>query len=66
MLTLNSIVEVALKLVGIVTLSQRCTWNAAKAIGREDLGNLSVGSVADIAILGVRTGEFGFIDAISE
>ena len=41
----------------------RGSWNAAKAIGREDLGNLSMGSVADIAILGLRTGEFGFIDA---
>lgn len=41
----------------------RGTWNPAKAIGREDLGNLSVGTVADIAILGVKTGAFGFIDA---
>ena len=41
----------------------RGTWNPAKAIGREDLGNLSIGAVADIAILGLRTGEFGFIDA---
>jgi dihydroorotase len=41
----------------------RGTWSPAKAIGREDLGHLSVGAVADIAILGVRTGKFGFIDA---
>ena len=41
----------------------RGSWNPAKAINREDLGNLSVGNDADIAILSVRKGEFGFIDA---
>jgi dihydroorotase len=39
------------------------SWNAAKAIHREELGNLSVGSVADVAVLRVREGHFGFIDA---
>ena len=38
------------------------TWNAALAIKREELGNLSVGAVADIAILTVREGNFGFWD----
>lgn len=41
----------------------RATWYPAKAIQREELGNLSAGSIADIAILSVRMGEFGFIDA---
>jgi len=41
----------------------RGSWYPAKSIKREDLGNLSVGAVADIAILSVRTGKFGFIDA---
>lgn len=41
----------------------RATWNPARAIKREDLGNLSVGSVADIAVLSIRKGTFGFIDA---
>ncbi len=40
----------------------RSTWAPAQAIKREDLGNLSVGSVADIAVIGVRTGKFGFRD----
>ena len=39
------------------------SWNAAKAIKREDLGNLSEGTVADIAILSLQKGKFGFIDA---
>lgn len=38
------------------------TWDAAKAIKRNELGNLSIGSVADITILNLRKGDFGFID----
>jgi dihydroorotase len=39
------------------------TWNAAKAIKHEDLGNLSVGSPADVAVIRVRDGKFGYVDA---
>ncbi len=39
------------------------TWNPAKVIQRTDLGNLSVGSVADIAVFRLREGDFGYIDA---
>ena len=38
------------------------TWNPAQAIKRPDLGNLSVGSEADIAITSIRRGDFGFVD----
>jgi dihydroorotase len=41
----------------------RSTWNPAKEIKREELGNLSVGSVADIAIFTLKKGDFGFIDS---
>ena len=41
----------------------RATWNSATSIKREDLGHLSEGTVADIAVLSVREGSFGFIDA---
>ena len=40
----------------------RSTWNAARAIRREELGHLSVGAVADIAVLRVENGTFGFVD----
>ena len=40
----------------------RSTWAPAQAIKREELGNLSVGSIADVAVLGVRQGKFGFRD----
>ena len=41
---------------------QASTWNAAKVIKREDLGHLSVGAVADVAVLNLREGKFGFYD----
>src|SRR5438034_6796829 len=40
----------------------RSTWNPAREIKRIELGNLSLGSVADLAVLNVRKGQFGFID----
>ena len=40
------------------------TWNPAKEIKREELGHLSEGSVADVAILALREGKFGFFDYI--
>jgi dihydroorotase len=39
------------------------TARAAEVIKRPELGNLSTGSEADIAILGLRKGKFGFIDS---
>jgi len=38
------------------------TWNSAKIIKREELGNLSPGSCADVAIFNLREGKFGFYD----
>jgi dihydroorotase len=38
------------------------TWNPAKIINRSDLGHLSEGSNADIAIFDLREGDFGFMD----
>tara|TARA_B110000438_G_scaffold65345_1_gene65920 strand:- start:1211 stop:2458 length:1248 start_codon:yes stop_codon:yes gene_type:complete len=38
------------------------SWGAAKSINKLSLGNLSIGSVADITILNLHEGDFGFID----
>lgn len=38
------------------------TWSAAQVIHKPLLGNLSVGSEADIAIINIRKGNFGFYD----
>jgi len=44
------------------SIIRAATWNPAMEIKREELGNLSVGSDADIAILNLREGKFGFFD----
>ncbi len=38
------------------------TWTPAQVIKREELGNLSEGALADIAVLSVRKGKFGYRD----
>ena len=38
------------------------TWKPAQVIKRPDLGHLTEGAVADIAVFSVPTGNFGFID----
>jgi dihydroorotase len=40
------------------------TSDAAKASGRNQLGSLSVGTEADVAILNAREGTFGFFDTL--
>jgi dihydroorotase len=40
----------------------RATINPASVINRPDLGNLSAGSDADIAVFSIRKGNFGFMD----
>jgi dihydroorotase len=40
----------------------RSTWNPAKAIQLEDLGHLTVGAPADVAVLRVEQGSFGYPD----
>jgi dihydroorotase len=40
----------------------RTTWNPAKEIKQEQLGHLSVGAPADVAVLRLEKGKFGFLD----
>jgi dihydroorotase len=42
---------------------KRGSWYPAKAIKRNDLGNLTKGSIADVVLLKIRNGTFGFVDA---
>ncbi len=39
------------------------TWGPAQAIGRPELGHLDIGAPADVAVLRLREGEFGFTDS---
>lgn len=41
----------------------RSTWNPARVIRREELGHLSLGAAADIAVLRLEQGDFGFVDS---
>ena len=40
----------------------RSTWNPAREIKHEELGHLSPGAVADVAVLRVEKGRFGLVD----
>ena len=42
---------------------RQSTWNAAHEIGQDGLGQLSAGAAADIAVLRVEHGRFGFVDS---
>ncbi|HEU5146304.1 MAG TPA: amidohydrolase/deacetylase family metallohydrolase [Chryseosolibacter sp.] len=49
--------------MGLNDVILRATWAPAQAINREDLGHISAGAPADIAVWSMRKGKFGFVDA---
>jgi dihydroorotase len=57
---MSSILNLGSRLDQVILMS---TWNPAKQIKRPELGNLDVGAEADIAVLRVDKGQFGFIDS---
>ncbi len=48
--------------MNLQSVIERSTWRPAQAIKRTELGHLSEGAIADIAILSMREGKFGFRD----
>ena len=58
--TMSKFLNIGLSVEQIV---ERSTVNPARAIHRPDLGHLSEGSTADIAVLEVEKGKFGFVDS---
>ncbi len=42
---------------------RQSTWNPARQMNREELGHLSVGAIADVAVLRKESGAFGFVDS---
>jgi dihydroorotase len=48
--------------VSIDDVIRRSTWNPAREIHQEDLGNLTIGTPADVAVLKLENGSFGFTD----
>lgn len=57
---LSKYMAIGMSLEDVIT---HATWNTAKSIKREDLANFDEGAVADIAVLSMLNGTFGFIDA---
>ena len=57
--TMSKFIAMGMDLKSVITAS---TWSPAKLIKHEELGNLSVGSGADVAILNIREGKFGLFD----
>ncbi len=57
---MSKYMAIGMKLEDVIT---HASWNAARSIKREDLGNIDAGAVADIAVLSLTKGKFGFIDA---
>jgi dihydroorotase len=56
---LSIFLAMGMKLRDVIKAS---TWKPAQVIKREELGNLSEGAIADVAILSLRNGTFGFRD----
>ncbi|WP_396625470.1 amidohydrolase/deacetylase family metallohydrolase [Luteitalea sp.] len=48
----------------LVEVIRQSTWNPARQIKLETLGHLSVGAAADVAVLRVEQGRFGFVDPV--
>jgi dihydroorotase len=60
---LSTFLAIGMDVQGVIA---RSTWAPAQVIKREELGNLSVGSVADIAVLNLRDGKFSFRDVANK
>ena len=58
--TMSKFLVMGMPLQAVITAN---TSKAAAVIKRPDLGHLGVGSEADIAVLNVRRGKFGFVDS---
>jgi dihydroorotase len=48
--------------MSVTDVIKTVTWNPAKEINHEELGNFSAGSIGDAAILSLRKGKFEFYD----
>jgi dihydroorotase len=48
--------------VSLEDVIARSTWNPARQIRREELGHLTPGAIADVSVLSLRRGNFGFVD----
>jgi dihydroorotase len=59
LITMSKFINMGMALEDVVG---RATWNPARQVKREDLGHLSVGAPADVAVLRLLKGTYGFVD----
>lgn len=57
---MSKFLNMGMSLYDVISCS---TWNPARSIHREQLGHLSVGAIADIAILRMDKGQYAFVDS---
>jgi dihydroorotase len=57
--TMNKILNIGMPLQEVI---YRSTVTPAREIGHPELGNLSVGAEADVAVFKLHTGDFGYVD----
>ena len=57
--TMSKFLALGLTLQDVI---DRSTWQPALMINRPELGNLSVGTEADVAVFSISKGDYGFID----
>ena len=57
--TLSKFLNMGMTLEDVIL---RATWNPARQIKRGDLGHLSIGAGADVAVLRLVKGSYGFVD----
>ena len=56
---MSKILAIGMPLTDVVRAS---TWNPAREINHPELGHLTVGAVADVAVLNLMRGRFGYVD----
>jgi dihydroorotase len=58
--TMSKLLVMGMPLKEVVRAS---TWTPAQMIHREELGHLTVGAIADVAVFNAMKGKFGYVDA---
>jgi dihydroorotase len=59
-LTMSKLLNIGMPLADVI---RRSTVNPAREIGRPELGTLTPGAGADVAVFQVEEGDFGFVDS---
>ena len=61
--TMSKFLNLGMPLYDII---QACTLHASLAINRPEIGNLKIGSIANVSVLKIKQGNFNFFDVTNE